>query len=222
MTADPGRESPRESRHPKIETSKLVVVEGKDDLNFFQALLAHLSVDDDVDIRPYDGTGELKRYLRTLVTASGFENVRSLGIVRDANGCAKSAFQSVQGSLRNANLPVPPKVAQRYEATERMTNGRKAPAVSVFVLPDCESPGSLETLLYRMLKPKIKQCITSFLECAGDVDGDQPKNEDKARVFAYLATRERHRHSVGIAAKQGVWSFDHPAFKDLIAFVQSL
>ena len=196
-------------------------MEGNDDRNFFQALVAHLSVDD-VSVRPYGGTGELKRYLRTLVVATGFDKLRSLGIVRDANGCAKSAFQSVQSGLRNADLPVPQKVAQPYEAPERMTNGRKTPAVSVFVLPDCESPGSLETLLYQTLDCEIDRCITNFLECAGDVDGNQPKNEDKARVFAYLATRERHRHSVGVAAKQGVWCFDHTAFRDLIDFVQSL
>ena len=221
MTADPGRESLRDSRHPPIETSRLLVVEGNDDRNFFQALVAHLSVDD-VSVRPYDGTGELKRYLRTLVAATGFENLRSLGIVRDANGSAKSAFQSVQSGLRNAALPVPPKVAQPYEAPERVTNGRKTPAVSAFVLPDCESPGSLETLLYQTLKPEIDQCITDFLECTGDVDGDKPKNEDKARVFAYLATREDPRHSVGVAARRGVWDFDHRAFKDLIAFVRGL
>lgn len=221
MTADLDGDGQQDSQHPPIETSKLLVVEGKDDRNFFQALVTHLPVDD-VSVRLYGGTGELKRYLRTLVTASGFDKLRSLGIVRDANGCAKSAFQSVQSGLRNADLPVPPEVAQRYEATERMTNGRKAPAVNVFVLPDCESPGSLETLLYQTLKPEIDRCITDFLECAGDVDGDKPKNEDKARVFAYLATREDPRHSVGVAAKQGVWDFDHPAFKSLIDFVQSL
>ena len=220
MTADRDRESRRDSQHPPIKPKRLIV-EGNDDRNFFQALVAHLSMDD-VSVRSHDGKDKLKSYLDALVTATEFDDVRSLGIVRDANGCANSAFQSIQDCLCDAGLPVPPEVAQRYEATERMTNGRKAPAVSVFVLPDCESPGSLETLLYRMLKPKIKQCITSFLECAGDVDGKQPKNEDKARVFAYLATRKKPRHSVGVAAKQGAWCFGDPAFEDLIAFVQSL
>ena len=221
MTVDPGRESPRDSRHPPIETSRLLVVEGNDDRNFFQALVAHLSVDD-VSVRPYGGTGELKRYLRTLVAATGFDKLRSLGIVRDANGCAKSAFQSVQSGLRNADLPVPPEVAQRCEATDPVTNGQKPLTVSVFVLPDCENPGSLETLLYQTLDSEIDRCINEFLKCASDVDGDQPKNEDKARVFAYLATREEPRHSVGVAARRGVWDFDHPALKDLIAFVRGL
>ena len=221
MTADRDREDSRDSQHRSIETPKLLIVEGNDDRNFFQALAKHLSVSD-VGIEPCHGRNALKCFLSGLVAATGFDKLCSLGIVRDANGCAKSAFQSVQSGLRNADLPVPPKVAQPYEAPERMANGRKTLAVSVFVLPDCESPGSLETLLYQTLDREIDRCITNFLECAGDVDGDKPKNKDKARVFAYLATREERRHSVGVAAKQGVWSLSHPAFKDLIAFVQSL
>ena len=80
----------------------------------------------------------------------------------------------------------------------------------------------LETLLYQTLSSEMDGCISKFLECGQDVGGRNPKNEAKARVFAYLATQERPHHSVGIAAKRGVWNFDHTAFRDLVAFLRGL
>lgn len=217
------REDRRDSRDGcgPLKTSKLLVVEGNDDLNFFRALVDHLSIDD-VGIRHSSGRDAMSSFLPGLLTTTGFENVRSLGIVRDADDRASSAFQSVQRFLGKANLPVPPKPARRWEAKNHRTNGRKAPAVSVFVLPDCESPGMLETLLHWTLSPEMNACISKFLECAHDVGGRPPKNKAKARVFAYLATQEQPRHSVGMAAKQGVWDFDHTAFQDLITFLRGL
>lgn len=220
MTAARCREDRQDSRS-EIKTSKFLIVEGNDDRNFFQALVRRLSIGD-VGIEPYDGKDNLRSYLSGLVVRRGFEKVRSLGIVQDANGSAGSAFQRVQDCLDKENLPVPLAPAKRYEATDHETNGRKPPAISVFVLPDCENPGSLETLLYKTLDREIDQCITNFLKCAESVIGDEPKNETKARVFAYLATREKPRHSVGMAAKQGVWDFDHPAFCGLKDFVRGL
>ena len=132
----------------------------------------------------------------------------------DAGGPAQSAFQSIQGSLRNANLPVPSKANERQSGN---------PNVSVLILPDESSPGMLETLLCRTFEDgEVDRCIDDFFKCAEASSKVQIKNPDKARVFAYLATTPNPRHSVGVAAKQDIWNFDDDAFEGVRNFLKAL
>ena len=113
-----------------------LLVEGNDDRQFFSALIDHMSLSD-IEVQDFGGVNQLRPYLRTFVDTDSFaNNVVSLGIIRDAEPSAQSAFQSVQGSLRNAGLAVPDHPARR---------AGDSPAVSVFVLPP--STGELEARL---------------------------------------------------------------------------
>ena len=87
----------------KIEKSKILIVEGKDDELFFPSLLGFLSVEE-VQVMPIGGKTTLTANLRALQNASDFDQVVSLGIVRDGNSSPASAFQSVCSSLRTLNL----------------------------------------------------------------------------------------------------------------------
>ncbi len=89
-----------------LSKPKLLIGEGKEEVDFFTAFLNHLNISN-VQVEQYGGKQGLPRYLRTLVVRPGYLNVVSLGITRDADNSAQSAFESVCSSLHRASLPVP-------------------------------------------------------------------------------------------------------------------
>ena len=93
--------SPRELAKPK-----LLIGEGREEELFFTAFLAHLNISD-VQVEQYGGKQALPKYLRTLPRRPGYLQIVSLGITRDADNSAQSAFQSICTSLSNASLPLP-------------------------------------------------------------------------------------------------------------------
>lgn len=194
-----------------IESPLQLVVEGRDQFNFFEAFVRHMSLAN-VQIQDFGGVNELREFLAALVAEPQFDDmVERLGVVRDAETNADGAFEAVQNSLANAGLAVPQQPDERI-------GGR--PSVSVLILPGARRPGMLETLLGQSLADKpVKRCIDEFFECVGE---SSIKNLDKARAFAYLSTRHEPRHSVGVAALQGQWDLDHSAFGGVRRFLRVL
>ena len=215
-----------------IEEEVQLLVEGNDERNFFEAFAEHLGLPN-VQIQVLDGKDRLRDFLETLARVTAFRRVRSIGIVRDADESADSAFQSVRTSLGNANaairssgvkFPVPDRPEQF--AGER-------PALSVLILPGVEQPGMLETLLCRTFAGSgMDRCIDGFFRCAEESTAPDPHvsvgvaakrgHPDKARARAYLATKPDPRLSVGVAAKRGYWDLDHGAFDGVRSFLKSL
>ena len=87
----------------QLSQPKLLIGEGREEVVFFTALLKHLDLND-VQIEEYRGKDRLRPYLRGLHVRPNFPQLVSLGIVRDADADATSAFQSVSGALRDAGL----------------------------------------------------------------------------------------------------------------------
>ena len=193
-----------------------LLVEGKDQGNFFDELVKHLKIED-LQIQDFGGVDEFKGFLGVMVKQSGFhDTVRMLGIVRDAETSAQGAFQSVQSSLRNAGLPVPAHPGEPASA---------APAVNVLILPGDGDHGMLETLLCRTFADTpVDRCIDDFFRCFEMSEEGAPiRNPDKARAHAFLATREMPHVSVGVAARKRYWgNFDHDAFREIHRFLSSL
>lgn len=198
----------------QVEMPVQLIVEGNDQLNFFQAFLDHHRISG-VQIQNFGGVTELSPFLETLAAGREFRSrVNSLGIVRDAEtGSAQSAFQSVQGSLRRAGLPVPDQPNQRIGGN---------PSVTVFILPDNTSSGMLETLLCNTLDETLEHCIEDFFECITTSTGEGLRSPEKSRAFAYIATKPAPNVSVGVATKKKYWNLDHPAFDQIRAFLRTL
>ena len=194
-----------------------LLVEGKDQYNFFDAFADHLDIANQLQIQDFGGVNELNGFLGVMVKQSGFHaTVKMLGIVRDAEVSAEGAFQSVQSSLRNARLPVPDRPGERAGT---------APAVNVLILPGEQSPGMLETLLCRTFADTaVDHCIDGFFRCFGESEaGACIRNPDKARARAFLATRPIPQVSAGVAAKKGYWGgLDRDVFHGIRRFLSSL
>lgn len=190
-----------------------LLVEGRDEVNFFSAFADFHNIDP-VQIQNLEGKDKLRKFLAALRRAPGFETVRSLGVVRDADESPASAFESVRDSLRRAGLPAPNRAGER---------SGEAPAVTVFILPGDDRPGMPETVLTESIANRSEySCVEEYLACVGDLPGVSIDRPDKARVHAWLASRPDPHVSAGVAAQKGYWDFGHPVFDDLRAFLSGL
>jgi len=195
-----------------ISAETLLLVEGKDYRNFFEAFNKHLGISQ-MQILNFCSVTQLSDYLSALVKSQEFARVRRLGIARDAERSARSAFQSVRSALDRAALALP-------DAVGIVADG--CPAVSVLVVPD-DGAGMLETVLAGSFAGTRKDdCIDRFFECVYPDGRKMQRRPEKARTAAYLATTPAPHVSVGVAAMKGVWDFDHDAFRKIREFLSRL
>ncbi|MXY68845.1 MAG: hypothetical protein F4Y47_09835 [Acidobacteriia bacterium] len=182
-------------------------------MGFFEALIQDLALEE-VQIQDFGGVAELRTFLPVFVGSSGFSRVTSLGIVRDAETSAGGAFESVQGSLAGAGLPVPQAPGQRVG---------DRPAVTAMILPGGNRTGMLETLLNETLcGDNVLTCIDDFFRCVEEHCGEPTHRPEKARSHAYLATKRDPHLSVGFAAKRGYWNLKHQALEPLRTFLREV
>lgn len=90
-----------------ITKPKILLVEGQNEVNLFTELLADQKLDSSIQVFETKGKDKFAGRLGALMTSSGFNQVISIGVVRDADSDPGSAFQSVCSGLRNVKLPEP-------------------------------------------------------------------------------------------------------------------
>ena len=197
-----------------VERPSLLVVEGVNDARFFRAFLDWLSKPD-VQVARVGGRDNIRPFLlETLPGSPDFPRLRSLGIIRDADDSPASAFQSVQDALRASPLPAPlgPWNVERAEDI----------SVSVAILPDDSSTGSLEDLCLRSIEGSIEfECVEQYMTC---IEGNGPLNgqRSKARLHTYLAAQPDPGLRIGEAADAGVWDWESDAFRQVADFLRGL
>jgi hypothetical protein len=201
-----------------VQSTSVLAVEGRDESNFFTALLKHMGIDgvQVVDIGGKDKFGTEFTAFRGL---EKFGKIERLGFVRDAEtGQAPAAFSSICGVLKKCALPVP-----KQPGTIAAS---KTPRVGIFIMPDNAESGMLEDLCLKTIEGRpVRTCIDDFLRCFLKQQNDSERplfNDSKARVQAYLATRSPIRNSLGLGAAAGFWDFAHPCFSDVKEFLEAL
>ena len=197
----------------EISKPKLLIGEGVEELRFFSAMLKHLNINDTL-VEEYGGKHRLSSFIKNLPLRPGFSSVLSLGVTRDADESAESAFLSVCGALERAKLPVPARLGQPEGNDLR---------VSVFILPDGQSPGMLEDLCLRAVRgDPAMHCVDEYMKCVNENAGRLPSSISKARVRVWLASQTRPDLRLGEAADQGYWPWDVEVFEQIQQFVQNL
>jgi hypothetical protein len=204
--------------HNTIQSTSLLCVEGKDECNFFSAILEQLNI---TKIQLWDIGGKDKFHLEfpVLCNLEGFSKVERIGFIRDAETePAKSAFSSICSILKKMGLPTP---SQHKIITEH-----KVPRIGVLIMPDNVCSGTLESLCLEVLKTHpIKECLDNYITCLKLHQNSEEKehfHEPKARVQAYLASRSPIRNSLGLGAMKGYWDFSHNCFDDIRKFLKLL
>lgn len=199
----------------RIERNRVLLVEGAEDAKFLSALV---QPPEGIQILPMGGKHGLKVVLDVIRAAlKGGRGPRAIGVVRDADESAPSAFQSVCDALKSREFK-PPKRHGEYSEGE-------PPAVGVFITLDGSSPGSLESLCVNSVcqEPEAR-CTEEYLHCVEKVGGGEWNNARRAKAFAYAyqAVSTDPEESLNVACAQGAWDRDSPAFESLRDFVQKL
>jgi len=111
----------------KKTEKNVLVVEGKDEVNFFGALLETIGIGD-VQIIDVGGEANFKNKFPTFIQTDGaLEKMRNIGFIRDAEGHeATAAFQSICHLLRKYGLPCPSERGKIAEQDGKKVNIRFA------------------------------------------------------------------------------------------------
>jgi len=195
-----------------IRQKKVLAVEGKDEVNFFNELLKDTGITG-FEIRDVGGKQQFKSKLPALVRMSGFSNVEVLAIIRDANNDANAAFKSIKNILRKEGLKPATEVA-------RFSKGK--PKIGIFIMPGNSDAGMLEDLCLKTVEnhPAMK-CVNPFVDCISKLK-ESPNNTAKAKAQAYLAAMPELANSVGVGAQKGYWNFNSEELNDLKKFIENL
>ena len=199
----------------RIIGPKLLIVEGRDEEEFFTPLLEILEIKD-VQIAGIGGKTFLRARLKALKADPQFSMVISLGIMRDADDDASAAFQSVQDSLRDAGLPFPVEPMSAISTS--------VPSVTVMILPPNAGKGELEDLcLAAVSEDPAMPCVDRYFECLEISGASRPKKDlTKARARVFLSSRQDPTLAVGVAAKKGYWQLNAAIFDSVKDFLRSL
>ncbi|EHD20717.1 hypothetical protein BrE312_1302 [Brenneria sp. EniD312] len=205
-----------------IENKKLLLVEGKDEEGFFEALCDFLGIGD-IKIIKTNGKERFKPEFDAIINAPGFEIVTSLGIVRDADNTMAGAISSINSSLKKHNMPQP-QGHNTFSSNEKIK-------VGIFIAPGFQDNGMLENLvLETVLTHPVKKFSDKYIDdlkgnLAPTVDDCQynfPRNEHKARLHSFLAGMEHYVPSLGIAAQKGYFNLASESLNDISHFLRSL
>lgn len=193
-----------------ITQPSLLLVEGKEDEAFFGALLDHLHLRN-VQIEAVKGRTEFPKTLKAIKMRTGYyDNLMSIGIIRDGDANPPGAFQSICSPLKNAQLPVPRKPLQVVGSS---------PRVSVMILPGVKTAGMLEDVCLASIEQHLAiPCVNQYFECLIQQGFSVERQLSKARVQVFLAALEPELR-LGEAAAAGYWDWNHPAFSEMKDFL---
>ena len=196
--------------------NRLLLVEGRDEVNLFKALIAHRpDAEAAVQVIHAGGKDQFPRRLRAIRTAAqAGPALRSVGVIRDADDDAGGAFRSVCDHLRNVGYDPPAAHGEFSETT---------PSIGVFIAPDGSEPGAIETLCrLSVAGTDAAGCADEYIECLERRNAMRSRNADKSFAHAYLAAMRDPVARVGEGALSGVWDFESSAFAALARFIRDL
>lgn len=194
-------------------TRAVMMVEGKDEVNFFDAMLRHLQIGD-CEIQDVGGKDQFSVKAPALLRRSGLRDLlAAVAVVRDADADANGAFRSARDILRKEGLAVPERMGE-------YSSGK--PRVGIYIMPGSGETGMLEDLCLRSVEAHPAMlCVHGFMDCVQGA-GLMIGNPAKARAQAFLSAMPEIVQSVGVAAQRGYWSFASDEFSELRQFVRGL
>lgn len=167
----------------------------------------------DVQLISIGGKDNLKNDLGAIIRTPGFRQVKAMGIIRDANNNPQGAFKSIKNALEENNLPSP---------SDPFKFAVGKPKVGVAILPDENTQGELEDLCLKAIENEPAfLCVEGYFECL-QKKGIQIKKPSKAKIYAYLSSKENPELRLGNAAKAKYFQLNHPAFDRINNFIKKL
>lgn len=220
--------------HPKATC--LVFCEGKDEEYFFRAFQQEYKREDPqvegIQFMDSGGNEEIAGTMRAIIGADGFEHIRGVGIIRDAERNAEAACQSVRRILQEFFKTVP-KEAFAVEPTRLNDSvyGKAQFQVGFALLPgaleagDGLEDGTLEDLCCRIIRmDRSKESAGQELLRA--IESEQGKaflRRHKNQLHLdFSITDEYVGMKIGEAARAKAFRFEHPLMQQYGEFLRQL
>ncbi len=196
----------------RLQSSKLIIVEGKDEETCFNYWLKCWGLAG-IQVAPIGGKSQIANTIGILRLLPGFLQLSHLLIVRDADDTPTGAFDSVSSALTQAQFAVPV-TAWNWQASPNQD-----PALCIAILPSIPQKGALEELLLQTVADDevlslTEKYIAEAYEVrranyeANSANSIVPPSEvhrGKATALAYMVTRIADMREVGRAAQKDVW-----------------
>ena len=201
----------------KIEKEKVILVEGKTDLHFFEGLLSHIQKEDHVQVIEYKGKGNLSDFFSFLLKRGQEEEVVSLKsvlITKDVNNSFEDTFKSLQNLFKKNGFNAPCKVGH-YVKNQLSIKG------SFFLMHGENRTGYLEDLYLQSLEKPLMGCINEYFRCLCKKEIGPNIIFSKHKTLVALAAQEE-AEQLGYAAKKHYVNFEHPCFSSLINAIEGL
>jgi hypothetical protein len=187
---------------------KILIVEGRDDCNFFRYFLKKLDLLNDIQIFYTEGKSNLNGSIESLVLQEPFVSKRivSMGIVQDADGNAKKTFDDVVEILKKNDLPTP-RIPFDVTSTK--------PKISILIMPNSDDAGEIEDLCLTSIEDTNEmKCVNQYFECLEKNGIKIPAKVKKVKLNVFLSSKAESC-SIGVAAQKGHLNFEHSAFNQI-------
>lgn len=202
----------------------LILCEGLDAKLFLIQLLnsSELSAEpafaEDIQVEDFGGNEDLPRFLEVLKNMSGFDEVETLMIIRDAEHDANLAVTQVQHALEQNMFSVP---------TNPCVWASGRPRTGFAIFPSCSrelKDGALEDLCLDVLKEPdctaIADAIEGFLQGLTKNHQRQFPHRFKTKLHTYFSITDKFVSlKIGEAAKAGAFDWNHPRLAALKNFI---
>lgn len=191
----------------EVRKTKILVVEGKDEVEFFYAIFNFLNI---TDIQVFDVGGKYNftETFQALINIPNFNKVTKIGIVRDRDDeVVDNILQSLKHTITSIGFQFPIELNEFTKSN---------PSLGVYIMPNNRDQGMLEDLCLRSKSnDPILTCVDSFLDCLEN----KPRNTSKFKAKCFIAANDPDIASVGIAAHKGIWDFSSEHFNELKEFI---
>ncbi len=210
----------------KIEKRNVIFCEGMDEKYFLihylnsEEMKEYSILSNDIQVIDFGGNEELERKLELLKISPGFNQVKFLLIIRDAENDAKKAVMQIQNSLRKNGFPVP-KGPGEWESKESDIT------IGFLLFPTCSDiadAGTLEDLCLSILKQADHLTMTKevqlFLEhLHGEYQREFPHKHKTVLHTYFSITDQLVGMKIGEAAKAQAFDWNSPNLEFLKNFL---
>ena len=216
----------------KIEKQYLIVCEGRDAENFLKTYLNNVSdtrqnLSENIQVMDFGGNNELTNHLENLRNTAGFDNLKSLLIIRNAETNFQSAMQSIQKSLESNKLPIPKSPFIWEVPKDETPENDETPKTGFLLFPTCDANpenGTLEDLCFSILSnakaPDLKQEIANFMDTLKAKHQFNFTYPFKTKLHTYFSIHNNYVSlKIGEAARAGAFDWNHKKLAPLKEFL---
>ena len=202
----------------------LILCEGKDAFNFLVNYLNSNAFSEQpelsriVQVEDFGGNSELPSKLLLWSKAPGFQNLKSLVIIRDAETSADSAVNSITSAFDATGIPAPGNPHQFVNEGNLKTG--------FLLFPECSSElveGTLEDLCLSIVKDSESVVISEIEAFLISLEVQRIRSfprRFKTQLHTYFSITDRYvSFKIGEAAKAGAFDWNSPKLDSIKEFL---